>query len=72
MGDVDREYESDYANFVLHPDPEDLIDAVDLQRKAEKESGGPLHASGICPCCENPRYGPGNPDWERDFDKDRE
>ena len=21
---------------------------------------------------ENPRYGPGNPDWERDFDKTRE
>lgn len=19
---------------------------------------------------ENPRYGPGNPDWERDFDRD--
>jgi hypothetical protein len=21
---------------------------------------------------ENPKYGPGNPDWERDFEKDKE
>ena len=57
MGDVDREYESDYANYVLNPEPEDFLGLVDDERKREKESG------------ENPHYGPGNPDWERDAAK---
>jgi hypothetical protein len=34
----DYEQESDYARYILDPDPEELIAQVDLLRKAKKEN----------------------------------
>jgi hypothetical protein len=64
VGDIDREYESDYARYVLEPDPETLIELVDLKRKSEKENGPscdcqavdlPANHNGVCPICQGPK-----------------
>ena len=70
------------------PTYEQLLDKADEDRKRAKEEGPPSYRARDANewfaarwgedeppqdrLGENPHYGPGNPDWERDFEKTRE